>query len=603
MALLGRGDAPQGSTTTYVRDDKGNVTSTTKDADGNTTGTSTTTRDPKTGDTTTTSKDADGNTTDTSTEKYQPKETSNGPADGNPAGSTTTTTNNKDGSYESTTKDKNGNVIRRAKGKKDARGRKISEKVKYINWNGRDSSIGGYSETEYGPDGKPTKRTEAGPDGKVVKEITYTYNSDGTVTIQEKDENGRALPPRTEKASMPSNGAASADGSLMVQGLVLPSRVCEKEAFTFAAQGAVNGEVVQIETLSGEVVAAHKADNYGRVIMEAGALLAGVYEVVKGSGPHAKNCGQLTVVPRPIGSLAPVQTEMVPMSLASSAPIRIGSSSSLAGHGFCPNASQMNVQLGDQNAVVLAATNRELKLAPVSAMPGMQSIKVLNLASGQTASSLAMCYSLAGKLSQERVPSGARTMLMVSLEPKNLKADVCASIASGPVDFGAGHQVSTSPVRNGIASFPLYSLPGSAGPFQVQFNLVSFANQDGGKSTWSNREDGSSALTEYDKDGHLVHEAKYDKNGNPTDDAKWEYDSRGRMRKKVSIHWNADGSTTSETKTWDEKNRPTSSSSESRDSDGSQTSGSRSSTTYSGDNDRTGSTTNEQYDPKSGAWK
>jgi hypothetical protein len=65
-----------------------------------------------------------------------------------------------------------------------------------------------------------------------------------------------------------------------------------------------------------------------------------------------------------------------------------------------------------------------------------------------------------------------------------------------------------------------------------------------------------------------VHEAKFDKAGNTSDDTSWEYDDHGRLRKKVHIHWNPDGGTTEETKTWDEKGKETSSTSETRDKNG-----------------------------------
>jgi hypothetical protein len=291
------------------------------------------------------------------------------------------------------------------------------------------------------------------------------------------------------------------------------------------------------------------------------------------------------------------------LGLSNMMPLRIGSPAPLSGQGFSPNASQMNVMVGDKPATVLAASDSELVLAPVSAQPGMQNIVVENRASGENASAQAMCYSLSGKLSQDKVPSGAQTMLTISVEPKSMQAQVSASIASGPVEFSGGNRQSTVAVHDGIGRIPLYSQPGSAGAFQVAFELVSYLNSDGSKTTWDKHDDGTSTLTEYDKNGRLSHEVEFDANGHCTDDTSWEYDGHGRCIKKVHIHWNADGGTTTETKTWDDHNRPTSTSKETRDSNGHQTSGTRSSTSYAGDSDHTGTTTSETYDPKTGSYK
>ena len=76
-----------------------------------------------------------------------------------------------------------------------------------------------------------------------------------------------------------------------VEGFVTPSNVNAKEPFTFTAQGVVEGEVIDIKTVEGEVVASKKTDKLGRVFVPTG-LAAGAYLLTHG----AKSSGHLDVV-------------------------------------------------------------------------------------------------------------------------------------------------------------------------------------------------------------------------------------------------------------------------------------------------------------------
>ena len=71
-------------------------------------------------------------------------------------------------------------------------------------------------------------------------------------------------------------GMGQAPSGGVVTGFVVPTEVGEKEPFTFAATGVVEGEVISVKTLDGEVVETKKADKHGRVFLAAG-LAAGAY--------------------------------------------------------------------------------------------------------------------------------------------------------------------------------------------------------------------------------------------------------------------------------------------------------------------------------------
>lgn len=539
MAFAAHNWAPQAKSGPSIsQDGKGNVTEKGTDKDGNATSESWT-RDGK-GNVTHTKPDGESETTPPAgTNNYNGSHTTKD-------GDSTTTTNDKDGSYTTTKTDKDGTVTTTT-GQRDARGKEMGKQITIIKpKKGHEKKI----EKEFDENGN-----EKGKQQEFYREFMSNVWKPGPEP--QKPEKKPAKKKDNDESAY--SGTDNALASQSVTRLVLPNRVSENQAFTFDAQGAVEGEVIQIQTVEGEVVANRKADNAGRVFIESGILAAGIYKVMSGSGTSAKPCGQMTIQPT---ASNPVLQGAQSMLVKNPAPLRIGSVASIAGQGFSPNASDMSVQLGGQEATVLAATDREMKIAPIAANPGPSSMTIANRASGDSMSANVMCYSLTGKLSQEQIPSGARTMLTISVEPKELQAQVSAMIASGPVSFDGGKRQKTVAMNDGVGSLPLMSQAGSSGTFKVNFTLVAYANEFGGKTVWDNHLDGTSTMAEYDGKSHLVHEAKFDANGNCTDDTKWEYDAKGRCRKKIHIHWNGDGTVTEETKTWDEHGHQTSSTSE-----------------------------------------
>src|SRR5688572_1893242 len=87
----------------------------------------------------------------------------------------------------------------------------------------------------------------------------------------------------TVLASFAAAGSPS-PGQSVVTGFVVPSEVGDKEPFTFATSGGVvEGEVISIQTVEGEVVATKKTDKFGRIFLATG-LATGSYLLTRGAG-------------------------------------------------------------------------------------------------------------------------------------------------------------------------------------------------------------------------------------------------------------------------------------------------------------------------------
>ncbi len=301
------------------------------------------------------------------------------------------------------------------------------------------------------------KVTELNEDGEPLRSWTGNTDSDGKLTITA----GHNLSKRYLKATVISKDQ-------MADLLVVPNSLSDGQAFTFAAGGLATGEVVQIWTVAGEVVAQKTPDRLGRVYLPAG-LAAGSYLVsVGGSGQQR---GQIVVKPRPQDALVrPGTITPGPLKLADAAAIRVGFAETLNGEGFSPNATDMKVRVGDVASTVLAATDTEMKLAPIANKPGYTQLNVANTATGQSISKKVLCYELKGKLTQEKVPAGASTMLQVTMEPRNVQGNIRAHIVSGPVSFSQGRSEAAIALKNGVANIPIYSLAGGIGQFNVSYS-------------------------------------------------------------------------------------------------------------------------------------
>jgi hypothetical protein len=389
---------------------------------------------------------------------------------------------------------------------------------------------------------------------------TGTTDSEGKITIRA----GYTLSKESLKIKL-----ASENQSNMVEGIVVPDNVYDRQPFSFAVpQNA--GSDVSVQTVSGVVVQSAPADKYGRVFLAAG-LPAGAYLIAGASkdGGHTA-VGRIEIGQRASDALdrpwehppQPIQILNVPRA------VKLSDSLSVTGHGFNPNSAVMQFNLagpaiyGNQDAngqtytvgpdriyaitrlTVLAATEDELKSAPVASLsPGLAELTVTNVATGQsTESRRVLLYHMQGHLERRQLKSGSdRTQLVVNTRPENLALKVQASVASGPVDFGGGLREAEAVTNHGQAVFVVHADRG-AGPFQLAWTLANpaFAVDDSPSSPkeWVEEKakdcqkgaDSSTDNTSVAKD--LKEEAKldqatadkpgnWDKDGQPTDKKKF----------------------------------------------------------------------------------
>jgi hypothetical protein len=249
-----------------------------------------------------------------------------------------------------------------------------------------------------------------------------------------------------------------------VVGFVVPSEVSANEPFTFAATGVVEGEVVSVQTLDGEVVQTKRADKLGRVFMAAG-LAAGGYLLSAKGGSSSSRIQVGNPNPNPPGS-----------ELCISQPIgnfNAKQGLSLKGEGISPNAADMMATFGGQEYPVLASTAREVKTGPLpSSACGNGPVAIQNSKTGEVSHiDNVVCYELSAKLVRDRITGGEQTTLEFSFNPANLVAIVNARILSGPVSFANGIKEMLLEVAQGSGKLPLTADPSGQGPFRVAYNI------------------------------------------------------------------------------------------------------------------------------------
>jgi hypothetical protein len=128
--------------------------------------------------------------------------------------------------------------------------------------------------------------------------------------------------------------------------------------------------------------------------------------------------------------------------------------------------------------MVLAATDRQIKLAPVQQLqPGMAELRVTNQATGQsTEPQQLLLYNIRGELGRSTIKSGRdETHLTLRIQPANMALKVKVNVVSGPVDFGQGRKEVEAVTDNGQAVFPVHAEHG-AGSFQLSWELVPFTS-------------------------------------------------------------------------------------------------------------------------------
>jgi hypothetical protein len=389
------------------------------------------------------------------------------------AQSKTDITRDKDGNMTGyKERDQQGNVTGETKTEYDKEGRATSED-KFDAQGNRIS----HEETEYrDPKTKSVYRRtidEYDPNTKKLRRhrvITYDPMGGVTVTGQSYDANGDPIgDPRggKPKASTPNPH----ENSLTT--LVQPDNIRAREPFTFAvSSGAVQGEVVDIQTVDGTVVQQSTPDKYGRVFLAAG-LPAGAY-LIRIGGSQPVPLGEIEVKQIPADVLAvprPLQLRDVPQAIKRSDGLN------LAGHGFSGNYGDMQVTLAGNGAsaqpMILAATEDQLKLAPMTEMqPGISQLTVTNQATAQSSvpQPLLVC-DMQAHLERNTLKRGTdATQLILEGEPRDLPVNVRVKITYGPVDFGAGKKEATAVTSNGMAVFPVHA-ERNAGPFEVLWML------------------------------------------------------------------------------------------------------------------------------------
>lgn len=240
--------------------------------------------------------------------------------------------------------------------------------------------------------------------------------------------------------------------------VIQPKTIHAGEPFTFAVTGSVSGEVVEVKTVSGEVVERGKTDKLGRVFLPVG-LSAGAYLVTSALHRTPQSMTVTSAAPTP-AQAEPLRLGQMPEAINISEPLRLN------GYGFSPNAADMTVN----GAPALAATSNEIVTGPYSQKPGMTELAVVNQATGETVKSdPVLAYHLQGHLEQRKLITGQQTALRLNFEPSNIPVMVRAAVASGPVNFGQGRTETVVAVTNGAALIPVHANLGAMGLFELEW--------------------------------------------------------------------------------------------------------------------------------------
>ena len=263
-----------------------------------------------------------------------------------------------------------------------------------------------------------------------------------------------------------------------VQGIVLPDSVHDRQPFSFAAPQVVEGEVITIKTVEGEVVARRSADKYGRVFLAAG-LPAGAYLIARGNGSETRSLGRVQVIQAYVDPWAWTGTDgwiPIPIDPICVPPpaLKLNDAFTLAGHGFSPNYAEMQVSLSDgvgqtQTLPVLAATANELTLGPVRDLtPGTVELKLTNTATGRsTKPQQVTVYDVQAHLEQNKLHGGEQTVFVVNTVPEELPMKIHATI-SGQATFSGGHSKVDAVTQRGRTEIAVEAKRGS-GNFHIAY--------------------------------------------------------------------------------------------------------------------------------------
>ncbi|MEX2242983.1 MAG: hypothetical protein WD716_03955 [Fimbriimonadaceae bacterium] len=298
--------------------------------------------------------------------------------------------------------------------------------------------------------------TELDADKKPVRSWTGTTDAEGKITV-----------PAGSNLSKPFLRATKADPKMAE--FVLPPDLRINEPFMFAATGVVEGEVVSVQTVEGEVVATKKADKFGRVFLAAG-LASGSY-LITSTRHNATKVGTVNV--------SKVKFDVADVKGLLSLDNDTGAIDFtkwgvIDGNFPNPDLLELDDFESRRSLNVLAASTRTLlfdKPADLGIKPGTYTVTVEDTASHTRKSCSLVMYDARASLTQVKVLSGSETHLVVSIEPKTLAGTVEAQILGGPVAFSNGGNTMTMAVENGTADFRMQSNPGSTGQFQVSWQF------------------------------------------------------------------------------------------------------------------------------------
>jgi hypothetical protein len=320
----------------------------------------------------------------------------------------------------------------------------------------------------------------------------YTDKADTSVVITEVDENGKSVESWTGttdgkgKITIPAGHnlskaylriKISSRSLAQIEGIVLPDSVHDRQPFSFAAPQVVEGEVVTIKTVEGEVVARHSTDKYGRVFLAAG-LPAGAYLIARGNGSETQSLGRVQVIQAYIDPWAWMGTDgwvPIPIDPICVPPpaLKLNDAFTLSGRGFSPNFADMQVSLSGagqtQTLPVLAATADELTLGPIRDLkPGAAELTLKNTASGRSAEpQQVMLYDVQAHLERNKLHGGEQTLFVVNTLPEELPMKIHA-IISGQATFSGGHSKVDAVTQHGRADIPVAAKRGS-GNFHITY--------------------------------------------------------------------------------------------------------------------------------------
>lgn len=304
-----------------------------------------------------------------------------------------------------------------------------------------------------------------------AKVTTDAKNATIVVTAVREDGKGVAswtvTTDASGRASVPSGfnlrlGSLKARTAASMPALVAPSQIIEGEVVMVAITGSVSGEVVELKTESGEVVAQARTDKLGRIVLPA--LAAGVFSLVQQGG----NTHSLRVGPRPQGAFVQPSGNL-PRAIGS--PLSVPLSAPLTDPTHCTVKLEGPVETATP---VLASSSHEAIAAPpqnAGATPGSYRLQVLDADGVVVSASSQTLFEATSQLRQTRIASGTATQLVVTVEPP-IAGSVTATVIEGPVRFSNGGQTMSAAVQGGKATFPVVSQPGSAGKFQLAWDFA-----------------------------------------------------------------------------------------------------------------------------------